>query len=300
MNKSKSSLINFLKKNNYFFLTNEPLKYHTTIGVGGKTSAYILPHSKKLLINLIKYLRKCPVKYRIMGRGSNVIPDDDINDVIVSISDLNKIEYLSSAIVVDAGVSINKIIPELADHGLSGFEFLSGLPGSIGGALYMNAGAFGREIGDFFESACVIDKYGKKITVKKEDIDFGYRFSSFQKEQYIIITATFNLNKDSKTKIEKRSNAIFNQRINKQPIECKSAGSVFKKPSNDFSVGYAIEKLGLKGMRFGGAEISRKHAGFIINTGNATQKDIKQLVHFLRVQVKEHFGVQLETEVELW
>lgn len=300
MNKTKTLLIDFLNKNNCPFFVNEPLKNHTTIGVGGKTPVYILPPTKNFLTEIVSYLRKNCINYRILGRGSNVIPDDDYNAVIISCSELNKIEYFPSAIMVDAGFSVNKLVPELARHELSGFEFLAGLPGSIGGALYMNAGAFGREIGDFFESARVIDENGKIKIVSKEGINFGYRYSSFQNKQYLILAATFNLHRDSKIKVERRTNAILNQRIKTQPVEWKSAGSIFKKPLNDFSVGYAIDKLGLKGIRFGGAEVSKKHAGFIINRGNASQHDIKQLIGFIKAQIKEHFGVLLETEVELW
>jgi UDP-N-acetylmuramate dehydrogenase len=300
MNKTKALLIDFLNENNCPFFVNEPLKEHTTIGIGGKTPVYILPSTENFLIEILSYLRKNRINYRILGRGSNVIPDDDDNVVIISSSKLNKIEYFPSGIVVDAGISVNKLVPELTRHELSGFEFLAGLPGSIGGALYMNAGAFGREIGDLFESARVIDKNGKIKTVSKEAINFGYRYSSFQNKQYLILAATFNLHKDSKIKVEKRSNTVLNQRIKTQPVEWKSAGSIFKKPSHDFSVGYAIDKLGLKGIRFGGAEISKKHAGFIINRGNASQHDIKQLIGFIKTQIKEHFGVLLETEVELW
>ncbi|MFO7882231.1 MAG: UDP-N-acetylmuramate dehydrogenase [Kosmotogaceae bacterium] len=300
MNKINSSLYNYLYKNNCSFSINEPLNTHTTIGIGGSTSVFILPSTENSLLNVINHLRDNHFEYRIMGRGSNVIPGDDVNDVIISTCNMNQIEYLPSGIVVDAGVSMNKLIPELIDHELSGLEFLSGLPGTIGGALYMNAGAFGREIGDFFESAHLIDKEGKIITVEKDEVTFGYRNSSFQKEGYIVLRATLYLNKDSKNKIEKRSDAILNQRINKQPIEWKSAGSIFKKPSKNFSVGYAVEKLGLKGIRFGGAEVSKKHAGYIINAGNATQMDVKQLVNFLKDKVKYHFGVLLETEIELW
>ncbi|MEA2067110.1 MAG: UDP-N-acetylmuramate dehydrogenase [Thermotogota bacterium] len=300
MSKTKSSLYDFLYRNHYRFTTNESLKSHTTIGIGGSTSAFILPSTENSLFYIVSYLRNNHIEYRIIGGGSNVIPKDDVNEVIISTRNINQIEYSTSGIVVDAGVSINKLVPELIVHELSGFEFLSGLPGTIGGALYMNAGAFGREIGDFFESARVIDKEGTIITVEKNETNFGYRNSIFQKKGFIILTATFCLNKESKIKIEKRSDAILKQRINKQPVNWKSAGSIFKKPTEDFSVGYAIEKLGLKGIRFGGAKVSKKHAGFIINRGNATQMDVKQLVNFLKNKVKNHFGVLLETEVELW
>ncbi|MFW6119540.1 MAG: UDP-N-acetylmuramate dehydrogenase [Petrotogales bacterium] len=300
MNKTKQSLNDYLYKKNCEFFINKSLKAHTTIGIGGPTSVFVAPSTEETLIDIINYLRNLHIKYRILGRGSNVIPDDEANDLIISSCNIHQIEYLSSGIVVNAGFSINKLILELAEHELSGFEFLSGLPGTVGGALYMNAGAFGREIGDFFESARVIDKKGKIITVKKEDITFSYRNSTFRKRNYTILEATFSLNKDSKTKIEKRSDSVIKQRMNKQPVGWKSAGSIFKRPNSGFSVGFAIDKLGLKGIRFGGAEVSKKHAGFIINKGNATQNDVKQLIDFLKEKIEYHFDVSLETEVELW
>ncbi len=300
MNKIKHSLIDYLYKKNCVFFINKSLKELTTIGIGGPTSVFVAPSTEKTLIDIINYLRNHHIKYRIMGRGSNVIPDDEANDLIISSCNLHQIEYLSSGIVVNAGFSINKLIVELAEHELSGFEFLSGLPGTVGGALFMNAGAFGREIGDFFESARVIDEKGKIITVKKDDASFGYRNSIFQKRNYTILEANFSLSKDSKTKIKKKSDAVLKQRMNKQPVVWKSAGSIFKRPNKDFSVGYAIDKLGFKGIRFGGAEVSKKHAGFIVNRGNATQNDVKQLIIFLKEKIEYHFDVSLETEVELW
>lgn len=279
---------------------NEPMKCHVSFKIGGKVPIFVVPLSIEMFINTYKILEKIR-HVRILGNGTNILPRDGNHDlVILATSKLNEINIHDNEIICESGVDLKKICFVAAKSGFSGFEKLYGIPGTIGGAIYMNAGAFGVEISELLSFVEVFD--GNKVfRLKPSELEFGYRDSIFRKNRdLIILKAGFRVYKDEKEKIYKEMNEILKKRIEKQPLEYPSAGSVFKRPKRDFYVGSAIEKLGLKGFSVGGAKISEKHAGFIVNYNNATAEDVLSIINYVKNKIFEKYGVNLETEIEIW
>ena len=277
--------------------TNESLKDHTTYKVGGTCKYFITPKDLEELINLIKYLRKNNMKYMILGNGSNTIfSSKEYDGVIINLSNLNSMKIEGDKIDVEAGYQLIKLSMDALNNGLSGLEFAAGIPGNIGGAIFMNAGAYKSDMSNLVETVTFLDENLELKTLPKEELDFTYRKSLFQKNNYIIISTVLKLTPGDKDDIKALMDKRKQRRIDSQPLEYPSAGSVFRNPSEDIFAGKLIEDLGLKGYTIGGAQISEKHANFIINIGNATGEDIKSLIDLVKSKVKEEYNIDLHVE----
>ena len=282
---------------------NEPMSKHTSFKTGGPAEFYITAKTIEDIQNIFQYAKTNRIKLYIIGNGSNLlVSDEGIKGIVLKIA-VDNIETLESdfGILVNAGAGVKTmaLAQILKKDGITGFEELAGIPGTIGGANYMNAGAYGKELKDIIVETKVINKETGKIeTLKKEEQELKYRSSIFKNKKYIIIETTFNLQRGKPEEIERRMNEFSIQRKEKQPLEYPSAGSTFKR-GDGFITAKLIDECGLKGYTIGGAQISEKHAGFIINKGNATSKDILDLIDYTKKKVFEKFGVQIEEEVEI-
>ncbi len=294
----KTQLIcDFLGKNCISFLENEPMSRHTTFKVGGNAAFLVTAENNAQVIAVHDFCKQNNIPLTVLGKGSNVLVDDNgIDGIVLKLTDQPNILVSPDGIVdCNAGMSLTALCVAALDNGLSGLEFAYGIPGSVGGAVYMNAGAYGGEIKDVTVSATVLcDGEIKEISAK--DMALGYRTSTFKTNGYIILSAKFKLIADKKEKIKARMTDFMNRRRDKQPLEFPSAGSTFKRPEGYFA-GALIEQNGLKGFSVGGAEVSVKHAGFVINKSCATSRDIKALIKHIQDTVYENNGVKLEREV---
>ena len=293
-------LIDELKEMNLGkLLVNVPLKEHTTYKVGGNAKAMIYPKDIDSLVSLINKLKNNKVKYMILGNGSNVLfSDNEYDGVIIKLDELNKIEIHDNRIVAGAGVMMMKVCREAIRHELAGLEFASGIPGTVGGCIYMNAGAYNSDMGYVVSRVRVLTPKMTVITMVNRELDFHYRTSFFKKHKdYIVLEATFNLKKGNRMLLEEVVADRKKRRLESQPLEYPSAGSVFRNPPGDFS-GRLIEELGYKGLEMGGAKVSDKHANFIINYKNAKAKDIKELIDFVHDEVKKKYNIDLKVEQE--
>ena len=280
-------------------LENESMSKHTSYGIGGKVMAYITPHDVKDLIEIIKIINEKNLKFYFVGSGSNLlINDKKINAIIITPAKaLKSLTIKKNTINAESGVMLGRLVKEAIKHNLTGLESLVGVPGTLGGALMMNAGAWGSEISNYLLSVNVINTSGKIKTLYPEDIEFKYRHSSFKSSEFIL-SAKFELSKATKVDIEKKKLIASKGRIRSQPLKFRSAGSVFKNPHNKLAAGLLIDLAGLKGTRLGGAEISTHHANFFINHGNAKAIDIAKLIRLSRKIVYEKFGIMLELEIK--
>ena len=277
--------------------TNESLRDHTTYKVGGTCKYFVTPKDLEELITLIKYLRKNNMKYMILGNGSNTIfSSKEYDGVIINLSNLNSMKIEGNKINVEAGYQLIKLSMDALNNGLSGLEFAAGIPGNIGGAIFMNAGAYKSDMSNLVETVTFLDENLELKTLSKEELGFTYRKSIFQKNNYIIISTVLNLTPGNKDDIKELMDKRKERRIESQPLEYPSAGSVFRNPSEDIFAGKLIEDLGLKGYTIGGAQISEKHANFIINIGNATGEDIKALIDLVKSKVKAEYDIDLHVE----
>lgn len=283
-------------------LINEPLKMHTTIKVGGITPYYIIPKTKQIFINTLDYIIENKINFKIIGGGANLlINDDTLNFVVLSTEYLTGYSLNENILISEVGIPISRLSYIAMENSLSGLEFAVGIPGTLGGALFMNAGAYGGQMSDIVTEVEAYDIIERKtIILKKELLNFNYRKSIFQERRYISLSAKLNLYKKNITSIKNKMKELSEKRWEKQPLEFPSAGSFFKRPKPDFYVGTTIEKLGLKGLSIGDAEVSNKHAGFIINKGNAKFEDIINLAEKIKKVVKEKYGEDLEIEPEIW
>lgn len=282
-------------------LLNEELSAHVSFKIGGNVPLFVIPNSLDGLINTINLLKNEQVPFRILGKGTNILPSDGcLPFVTISTERIDDYTTYADRISIGAGASFKKLCLIALEHELSGLERAYGLPGSVGGAVYMNAGCYGWETAENILEVIAFD--GQKIVkLTKDELNFSYRSSIFKTQKnMIILQATFKLSKGKKDDIYNLMIDTMRKRYEKQPLEYPSAGSVFKRPKPDFYVGTAIEALGLKGFSIGGAQISEKHAGFIINKGNAKAQDVFELINYVKSKIKEHYGVELETEVEIW
>jgi len=280
-------------------LTNVPLKNHTTYKVGGNAKVMIYPRNVETLITLINKLKSDEVKFMVLGNGSNVLfSDEEYNGVIIKLDEFNKIEVHDNRIVAQAGAMMMKVCREAIKHELAGLEFASGIPGTVGGCIYMNAGAYNSDMGYVVSRVKVLTPKMTVITMVNRELDFHYRTSFFKKHKdYIVLEATFNLQKGNRMLLEEVVADRKKRRLESQPLEYPSAGSVFRNPPNDYS-GRLIEELGYKGLERGGAKVSDKHANFIINYNNAKAKDIKELIDFIQEEVKKKYNIDLKVEQE--
>ena len=282
-------------------LLREKMSKHTSFRIGGEADVFVVPQSIDELKLLIKYLRENNIIYYIVGRGTNLlISDKGLRGCVVNIgSDISKIKVRGTKIEAEAGAQMIQIADEALNSGLTGFEQLSGIPGTIGGAIAMNAGAYDRNIDELVISCDVINEDNKIVTINKKDLDFSYRHSIIEEKGYIVTKVSLRLTEGNKNDILAKMNQIKNIRNTNQPLEYPSAGSVFKRPENSYA-SKLIEESGLKGERVGDAQVSEKHSGFIVNLGNATEKDVYKLITKIQKTIKTYYNIDLETEIKMW
>ena len=289
-----------IDKNNIFY--NEPMIKHTSFKVGGPADCFLKVRDIEELKNILELIKKYNISYVVFGNGSNMIVRDKGYRGIVIKIDINKFELIEEndeqKLIVGAGNKISEVAQKLLREELSGFEELSGIPGTIGGAIKMNAGAHGKEIKDVIECVTVMKPNGDIEEVLNKDLEFEYRSSNIQKNKYIVLEAKFILQKGTSEDIKKKMDEYKKYRIEKQPIEYPSAGSTFKR-GDGYITAKLIDDAGLKGYTIGGAKVSEKHAGFVINKGGATAKEILQLIQYIKDTIKEKFGVDIALEVEV-
>ena len=295
------SLENIISKD--LIKTNEPMKNHTSFKIGGPAEIYIKITSIEELQKVLEFAKKENVKITILGNGSNVlVSDKGIKGIVIktNLKDIN-IENKDSKnveVTVSDAVPIGFLAQKFLKEEITGFEELSGIPGTIGGAILMNAGAHGKEIKDIVTEVTAMDYNGKIFNFTNEEAEFTYRHSKFSNGEYIILQAKMLLQKGSKEEIKAKMNEYAQYRKEKQPIEYPSAGSTFKR-GTDFITAKLIDEAGLKGYSIGGAKVSEKHAGFIINTGDATAKDVLDLARYVTDKVYEKFGKKIEFEIKI-
>ena len=279
-------------------LINERMSDHTSYGIGGSVLAYIRPNNKNDLIKIIKMMNKKSYKTYYLGSGSNLlINDKNINAfVITTARAIKDLKITNNIIYADSGVMLGKLVKESMKHKLTGLESLAGVPGTLGGALKMNAGAWGSEISNYLTSVEIIDINGDVKTLRPIDLNFGYRNSSFSSKDFIL-SAQFKLESSSKEDIKIKKAKASDGRKKTQPLKYRSAGSVFKNPHSNLAAGFLIEKAGLKGTKYGDAEISTHHANFFINHGSAKASDVAFLIRLSRKTVYERYGIMLDLEL---
>lgn len=279
--------------------TNEPLSRYTYTKTGGPADYLAFPTTRQELKDLLVRARKQKMPVTTLGNSSNlIIKDGGIRGLVIMLPEFNKIEVKKQQITAEAGAAIIAVTKAASKASLTGLEFAAGIPGSVGGAIFMNAGAYGGEIANVVSSIDEILPDGREVQISGSDLHFGYRHSVVQENHGIVVAATFNLEAGQQPQIQNKMDELNALRRSKQPLEYPSCGSVFKRPQGHFT-GPLIIKAGLQGKSIGGAQVSNKHAGFIINTGNATATDYLQLIQLIQKTVKEKFAVQLETEVRI-
>lgn len=291
------SFLKELSKKGIDFAENEPMSRHTTFKIGGNADVLVTVKSTDELCFVLSAANKMSVPAFILGRGSNLlVSDSGIEGAVISLSGMDYIKAENNEIICGAGAPLLRVCLEALEKGLSGLEFAYGIPGSMGGALYMNAGAYGGEMSQAVKSAKCVDKSGKERIFKADEMQLGYRTSIFKKSEYIITEVTLTLQNGNAAEIKEKMDDFMCRRRDKQPLEFPSAGSTFKRPEGYFA-GALIEKNGLKGAFVGDAEVSVKHAGFVINKGSATFEDVSALIKKIQDTVFENDGIRLETEV---
>ena len=281
--------------------TDAPMSEHTSFKTGGNADILAFPHNTQCLADIICFARENKVPFTVIGNGSNLlVSDGGIRGIVIKTSGkLNKTTIDGDIITAEAGASLSRVCLTALDNSLGGMEFAYGIPGSAGGAVVMNAGAYGGEIKDILYDVTHITPDGRIETVQSEKLGLSYRHSFYSDNpDYIITAVRLKLHKDSPAEIKSKMDDFISRRKSKQPIEYPSAGSTFKRPEGYFA-GKLIEDCGLKGFSIGGAKVSEKHAGFVINYNNATTADITNLIKHIQKTVKEKTGVSLETEVKL-
>ena len=280
-------------------LVNEPLKKHTTYGIGGPADLMVFPNNKEDLIRVIEIINENNMQLTILGSGSNIlVSDNGIRGVVISLKkSLKEVNVNENILYAECGAMLGKIVRLAVRNNLIGLENLNGVPGTLGGALIMNAGAWGGEISENLVNVELINSKNELKKVPKKDINFSYRKSSFDKND-ILLSAEFNLKKAEKNLIKENFSKAQSGRTSSQPLDKRSAGSLFKNPRNN-SAGKLLDNAGLKGFSIGGAKISEKHANFFINDGNASSSEMLQLIKKAHKEVKKQFDIDLSLEVKL-
>lgn len=288
--------------------TGELMKTHTTFRIGGAADYYVTPQAEKQIADVIAFLKKSDIKYIVIGNGSNIlVSDEGFRGVVVELGDgFSDYEFLQDSqdnsdevlVKASAGMKLTRFGNQLAANGIAGFEFATGIPGCIGGAVRMNAGAYGGEFKDILVSAKVIDDEGVIRELPADELELGYRTSIVAKSNMIVLEATLKLRKGEPDIIRNNISELAAKRRQKQPLEYPSAGSTFKRPEGYFA-GKLIMDAGLRGYLVGEAQVSEKHCGFVINRGNATAADVRTLMQNVADIVEEKFGVRLEPEVKM-
>ena len=280
-------------------LVKEPLSRHTSLGIGGPADYLVNPHDTEELRDVLLFAREHHLPTLVLGHGTNLLVlDEGYRGIVISlISACSHCSFFDSRIQAGANVALPWLANEIARHGLTGMEFAAGIPGTLGGALYMNAGAFGYYTADLVEAVVTMDQEGCLRTRPRSELNFSYRWSNFQDEDVIILEATLALQPGDQQKIAEMQRQMLDKRAARHPRQ-PSAGSVFRNPPEK-GAGYLIEKAGLKGMTVGDAQISPMHGNFIVNNGNATASDIINLINIVRKSVKEKFGIELQLEIRI-
>lgn len=298
-------LLENMKESNIYM--NEPMSNHTSFKIGGKADIFIKIKTIEDLKFVINYCKQKNIFITIIGNGSNLLVKDngirgitiqvDFQDIQIKEENNNNNEN-ETLVTVGSGVKLGALSMILQKKSLSGLEFASGIPGTIGGAVRMNAGAYGTEFKEIVESVTYIDNKGDIQTIKNEEAEFSYRYSKFVNTNDIILSTVLKVKKEDEKEIENKMQQYLQSRKEKQPINIPSAGSTFKR-GTDFIAAQLIDQAGLKGYNIGGAQVSQKHAGFIVNTGNATAKDVIELTDYVIKTVYEKYGKKLELEIEI-
>ncbi|MBE5880680.1 MAG: UDP-N-acetylmuramate dehydrogenase [Lachnospiraceae bacterium] len=280
-------------------LLDEPMKKHTTFRVGGNADYFVMPKTAEEVKGVVILCQEENLPYYIMGNGSNLlVGDKGYRGVIIQIyKEMNRIVVDGDKICAQAGALLSKVGNVALDAELTGFEFAAGIPGAVGGAVVMNAGAYGGEMKDILANATVLTQDGNILKLTNEELELGYRTSIIAKKNYIVLEAEYQLKRGDKAAIRARMDELKMQRVTKQPLDYPSAGSTFKRPEGYFA-GKLIQDAGLRGFQVGGAQVSEKHCGFVINKGDATAADIVELMRQVSEKVFQEFGVTLEPEVK--
>lgn len=277
-----------------------PMKEVTSFQIGGAVDYFIEPTSVEELRRGILRLNDEKIPWMVMGKGTNmVVSDEGIRGAVIRLErEFEGVEVSGERIVAESGASLRRVAEAAQEAGLGGLEFAHGIPGAVGGAMTMNAGAYGGEMKDVVESVRAMTREGEIITLSNKDLRFEYRNSRVYTEKLIVLSATFKLDPGDKAAIRARMDELWTRRLDKQPLEYPSAGSTFKRPAGYFA-GQLIDQAGLRGLRHGDAQVSEKHCGFIINRGEATCKEVVELIRTVQEAVYEKHGVELETEVKV-
>lgn len=279
---------------------NEKLDKHTTFRVGGPASCLVTPDSAETLIKLVKSCRDNQIPYYVIGNGSNLlVSDEGFDGIIIKIGrNMSNISIRDNVITAEAGVLLSALGVYAAGRSLTGFEFAAGIPGTLGGGCVMNAGAYGGELKDVLVSVKAITPQGEIVDFMVDELEMGYRTSKFLDKNYVILQADIRLSQGVKSEIEARMAELAFMRRDKQPLEFPNAGSTFKRPEGHFA-GKLIEDAGLKGKGVGGACVSEKHAGFVVNRNNATAQDVYDTIRYVINEVNKNSGITLEPEVRI-
>lgn len=282
-------------------LKDEKLADYTSFNIGGKCSLLVKANCAECVAELVSVCRKNNIKYYILGKGSNLlISDNGLDAVVILLSgDFGNIRTDGTRLICDAGAAMYRVCTEAREVSLTGMEFAYGIPGTVGGGLYMNAGAYGGEMKDVVEYCDYLDEHGDIRRMYKDEMKLSYRHSAFSENGYIILSVCFLLSEGDKNSIDERMKELMNKRREKQPLEYPSAGSTFKRPEGYFAA-KLIEDSGLKGFTVGGAKVSEKHSGFVINIGGASFGDVYELTEQVKKKVYADSGVMLEREVIIW
>ena len=274
------------------------MKDHTTFRIGGVCDYYITVLTVCELKKVVALCKEYGVDYMLVGNGSNLlVSDEGLRKAVIRLGgEFKDISHKENKITCGAGVTLSKLCTYAQAEGLAGLEFAFGIPGTVGGAVFMNAGAYGGEMKDVLESVTHLTPEGEVVTVKACDLELAYRHSIYKENNCLILSAEFSLAADSKDEIKARMDDFMDRRVTKQPLDYPSAGSTFKRPEGAFA-GKLIQDCGLKGKSVGGAQVSEKHSGFVINTGDATCRDVLDLIALIQKTVKEETGFDLECEV---
>mgnify|MGYP001200147891 CR=1 FL=1 len=299
-NNKYKNIIDFLSNSNIRYLENESMKKHTTFGIGGPVDILIFPKTIQDILFIIDIINKDSIPLYFIGSGSNLLIDDNgVRGIIISLKkSFKEVVFEEDRVYVQSGVMLGNLVKQIISKNISGYESLIGVPGTLGGALIMNAGAYGYEISNNLISARTISLNGKINKYKFCDIDFKYRSSSF-KDTEILIDAYFKCEYGNKNDIYKNKMECSQSRKRNQPLKFRSAGSIFKNPNNNKAAGYLIDQAGLKGEKCGDAEISKKHANFIINHGNANSDDVMNLITMIQKEIKTKYDIKLDLEIKL-
>lgn len=296
-----TEIINLAKELNIKYMTDEPMRNHTSFKIGGAASVVVEPKNEEQIISIVKKCNECSIRYIAVGNGSNLLVSDDGIDACIILlgKEFGDIVLLDdTTIYAKAGAPLIKVCRFALENELTGLEFAYGIPGSCGGGAFMNAGAYGGEMKDVLYKCEHIDKNGNQGFLENEDLNLSYRHSAYYENECIITGLYLKLEKGDKKQIKSKMDDLIGRRKEKQPLEYPSAGSTFKRPEGYFA-GALIEECGLKGLTVGGAQISQKHSGFVINTGNATCSDVLELCKKVSNTVYEQKGVKLEMEIRV-